>query len=288
MTQSAASVHGDPFATSLRLRDAYLRYLSESYPIHPSQPELRRLFKEKLRQPDAFCRDPLVSMIPSYETSLTPGQLFDRGDAPRLHRRLRKLSASELDPDRPLYRHQVEAIARIGSGRNTVVATGTGSGKTEAFLLPALDGCCRLDDEGGGKGVRAILIYPMNALANDQLGRMRKLVGDSGLSFGRYTGQTPEHEADADRDAHPTSERATRPAIRDQQPDLLLTNFAMLEYLLLRPRGPGDLRRRAVSRAQVRRARRGARLPRRPGHRHLDADAPPSAALPAPAAVHPH
>jgi hypothetical protein len=71
------------------------------------------------------------------------------------------------------------------------VATGTGSGKTEAFLYPILDHCLRLRDAGAADGVVAVLVYPMNALAYDQLERLRDMLAGSGVSFGMYVGSTP-------------------------------------------------------------------------------------------------
>ena len=80
-------------------------------------------------------------------------------------------------PDIPLgfvpYRHQRTAFERLGDGRSTVIATGTGSGKTECFLYPVLDHCRR---QSGNPGVKAILVYPMNALASDQSRRIARLV----------------------------------------------------------------------------------------------------------------
>lgn len=83
-----------------------------------------------------------------------------------------------------LYRHQADACLRILEGKPTVVATGTGSGKTEAFLMQIIDHCFREHREAEDS-VKAILIYPMNALANDQCGRIRKLVEGTAVSFGR-------------------------------------------------------------------------------------------------------
>ncbi|MGB7157399.1 MAG: DEAD/DEAH box helicase [Tepidisphaeraceae bacterium] len=224
----------DPFEMWRKLTGSYHSYLSETFPVHASEPRLRELLHSAIRRENAVCKPPLVSMIPAYATALTPDQLFRNASPPRLHAQLRRLSPREFDPGRPLYVHQVEAIERIQLGRNAVVATGTGSGKTEAFLLPILDHCVRTRN----KGIQAILVYPMNALANDQLDRLRALLGDSGITIGRYTGQTPENEEDLDEDTRKNAkpfERATREQIRQQPPQILLTNFAMLEYLLLRP-----------------------------------------------------
>lgn len=222
----------NPFRVAGAMRAQYLDYMVEALPIHHTQGRLRAQFREQLAVPDAFVREPLISAIPSYRTAETPRQLFDRSDAPRLSSRMARLNPHVFHADRPLYRHQLAAIKAMQSGRNVVVATGTGSGKTECFLLPLLDEAIR---SGEPSGVRAILVYPMNALANDQLDRMQSLIADSGVTFGRYTSQTPD-EVEA-RDGPPVcpSERRSREDIRSEPPQLLLTNFAMLEYLLLRP-----------------------------------------------------
>ena len=75
-----------------------------------------------------------------------------------------------------------------------VVATGTGSGKTEAFLAPILNHLFLEETRDSlGPGVRALLLYPMNALANDQMARMRLLLANHlRITFGRYTGETEE------------------------------------------------------------------------------------------------
>ncbi|HEY2584855.1 MAG TPA: DEAD/DEAH box helicase [Tepidisphaeraceae bacterium] len=224
----------DPFEMWRSLTGSYHSYLSETFPVHASQPRLRELLHSAIRRENALCKPPLVSIIPAYAPADSPSQLFGNKAPPRLDPQLKRLSPREFDPDRPLYRHQVDAIKRIQLGRNAVVATGTGSGKTEAFLFPILDHCIRTRLNG----VQAILIYPMNALANDQLDRLRLLLGDSGITIGRYTGQTPENEEDLDEDTRQNArpfERATRDQIRRELPQILLTNFAMLEYLLLRP-----------------------------------------------------
>ena len=129
-----------------------------------------------------------------------------------------------------LYHHQEYAARRILEGRPTIIASGTGSGKTESFLIPIIDYCLRHRDE---EGVKALLVYPMNALANDQLQRLRRYLRGTGITFGRYTGDTPESGNMAD-DGIPREERTTRTAIRSMPPDILITNYAMLERLLIR------------------------------------------------------
>ncbi|MGI5818748.1 MAG: DEAD/DEAH box helicase [Armatimonadota bacterium] len=160
-----------------------------------------------------------------------------------------------------LYKHQELAAKHILSGKHTVMATATGSGKTEGFLLPILSHCLHLRDKGAPDGVTAVLVYPMNALVNDQLDRLRRMLAGTQITFGRYTGETPsftpdnvrhlaqsrdytDEEKRAYREDHadlprPWEECISRAEIRERKPRLLLTNYRMLEYLLLRDR---DLR----------------------------------------------
>lgn len=128
-----------------------------------------------------------------------------------------------------LYAHQEKGIQAILANRHTIITTGTGSGKTETFLFPIF-ACCL---QSGEPGVKALIVYPMNALAGDQIGRIRRAVEKTGVSFGLYTGATPED----DREEAPCSsanERRTRKEIRERPPDILITNYVMLERMLTR------------------------------------------------------
>jgi DEAD/DEAH box helicase domain-containing protein len=139
--------------------------------------------------------------------------------------------------------HQGRAFARLSGiePRSTLVATGTGSGKTEAFLYPVLEDCRRARVEGR-RGVKAILIYPMNALATDQAGRIaREIVTCDALSrvtAGLYVGDDAEERSTAVR--HVAGDRYTvitdRDRMREDPPDILLTNYKMLDLLLMRAR----------------------------------------------------
>ncbi|WP_428939243.1 DEAD/DEAH box helicase [Fontivita pretiosa] len=225
----------DPFSVSEDLRKAFIRYLREAHAIHESESDLRKHFDDALRAEDRFVREPLVSCIPSYRHAQTPAELLGRKSPPRLHPALKGLDPEEFDPSRPLYVHQIQAMERIQAGHNVVVATGTGSGKTECFLLPILDHAIQCREPG----TTAIIIYPMNALANDQLDRMRRLIGSTPITFGRYTSQTyytdDQVPESVKLEAKRPNEKLTRTEIRESPPQILLTNFAMLEYLLLRP-----------------------------------------------------
>ena len=157
-----------------------------------------------------------------------------------------RLPADVFPIDRRLHQHQESAIRKAVAGRNIVVSTGTGSGKTEAFLLPILNGLFEEIEMGTIKhaGVRALLLYPMNALANDQVKRLRRLLEPyPEITFGRYVGETSHTDSRAEddfRDRYPSEPRIpnellSRKKMQASPPSILLTNYAMLEYLLLRP-----------------------------------------------------
>jgi len=140
-----------------------------------------------------------------------------------------------------LYRHQSEAIRNIASGRNTVIATGTGSGKSFCFGIPIISECLRLRDQGV-KGVKAIIVYPMNALANSQYDEFSVRLAGSGLKIAIYTGDTKNSRKEAlagylsltGRKEPYDSELISREEIKETPPDILLTNYVMLEYILTR------------------------------------------------------
>ena len=139
----------------------------------------------------------------------------------------------EWAPDHPVpYVHQVQAWHRLNSKDRdpepTLITTGTGSGKTEAFLIPILDHC-RRERLAGKPGVKAVLLYPMNALATDQASRINDLLIRNslpGVTAGLYIGERPDTTY-----ARVLTERSD---IRREPPDILLTNYKMLDLLLQR------------------------------------------------------
>lgn len=140
------------------------------------------------------------------------------------------------------YGHQAAAFARLSSATPeggfrrpdpTLVTTGTGSGKTEAFLYPILDHAMRAR-RAGHRGMTALILYPMNALANDQAARLATLLTSreelAGITAALYTGQ----EGPTRTTVTPDGLITDRAIIRDTPPDILLTNYKMLDQLLLR------------------------------------------------------
>jgi ribosomal protein L32 len=210
------------------LIEQYRRFLRTSYRFLDDQ--LRQQFEAHLAEANVVVRGPYVTLAQDYEPASTLGGLVQAGLA---HADL--LRAHWPFGDHPLYRHQEVAFAAGRAGRSFVVTTGTGSGKTEAFLLPVLDGILRRKAQGA-RGLQAVLLYPMNALANDQLERLRRLLRGSGLpvSYGLYTGDSDTASQNL-KEAPAETERTTRAAIRRDPPDILLTNYKQLEFLLVRP-----------------------------------------------------
>ncbi|KXU87114.1 DEAD/DEAH box helicase [Caballeronia megalochromosomata] len=139
------------------------------------------------------------------------------------------------------FSHQEQAWERLSSNRqalSTLVATGTGSGKTECFLYPVLDHCARARARGEA-GVKALVIYPMNALASDQARRIAALVASvpafAGLRVGLYVGGNASAPGEG-AVMTPHSVITDRDILRKHPPDILLTNYKMLDYLMLRPK----------------------------------------------------
>lgn len=174
----------------------------------------------------ALWPEPWVQLNPRFEPGGTPDELVEHGI---LHSECAKIfrvkrERSDFGRQIQFHRHQTEAIAAAATGANYVLTTGTGSGKSLAYIVPIVDRVLR---DGPGRGVRAIVVYPMNALANSQLGELEKFIrfgyapGSESLRFARYTGQESDDE---------------REAILTHPPDIVLTNYVMLELMLTRGR----------------------------------------------------
>lgn len=141
----------------------------------------------------------------------------------------------------PGFSHQEAAWQRLSSqymADHTLVATGTGSGKTECFLYPVLDHCARAK-ASGEQGIKALVIYPMNALATDQARRFAQLIAATpafaGLRVGLFVGGTVGDPGQG-LVMTPSGVITDRDTLRKNPPDILLTNYKMLDYLLLRPK----------------------------------------------------
>ena len=226
-----------------KIRQRYENYLKTSFFF--KEPELRASFQAALQEEGSLLKGPYPESARGFKTGLSARVLARECFPDECEGLLPALI------DRPLYVHQERAVrATHIDGRNVVVATGTASGKTESFLYPILFELYRqhLAGELEEPGVRAMILYPMNALANDQRERLGNICGAlreaaSGFepTFGQYIGQTPENAKDNWRNAAARAEERLsgefvfRDEMRQAPPHILLTNYSMLEYLLIRP-----------------------------------------------------
>ncbi len=207
----------DVFRLRDKLVEEYCDYVSSFVPISDARiaGEVGKQLEGGLLWPE-----PRVSLNPAFELGESIEELADRGVLDDRCRDIFRLESNGGSTRQlRLFRHQVEAIEAAREGANYVLTTGTGSGKSLAYIVPIVDAVLR---EGPGKGIKAIIVYPMNALANSQFGELQKFLGSGGpVTFARYTGQESEDE---------------KHAIVQQPPDILLTNYVMLELILTRVR----------------------------------------------------
>lgn len=229
----------NPIELSDNLKSALQSYLTTTFDVNrdDTQRDLAARIKESFKIDGALAMGPYLEITLPYKTGQSIEHLVDDGILSPLLRELPENNLP-LPIDVPLYRHQVDAIRKLvelDQKRNIVVSSGTGSGKTECFLIPILNDL--LIDPA--PGVRALLIYPLNALVNDQLERLRKLLVGTPITFGRYTRELKYtiKEGKKQNPKSPLNEIISREEIQDQGriPQILITNYAMLEYLLLRP-----------------------------------------------------
>lgn len=300
----------DVMGTFDRLRDAYFRYYDTPFGL--ADERLQRERRELFDRDNGAFRLPLIELRPEYVT--TGRTLSESAHAAGATAELAEFAACGLiPPGRSLYLHQEHALtAGLTPGRNMIVTAGTGSGKTESFLLPVLGSLLtesetwegepapltpwwhasgsefasqRDGEMGRTKAVRALVLYPMNALVDDQLMRMRRALDSDAVRtwldahrrghrfyFGRYTGATPVTGSRTTPTAverlrrilQATEQRGARAAqvaaetgdddvryfvprldgaemrsrwdMADAPPDVLVTNYSMLNVMLLRDR----------------------------------------------------
>jgi ATP-dependent helicase YprA (DUF1998 family) len=213
-----------PSAQAREIRDGLLDYLTTTFAL--ADPDARLALAEFLsdrehgifKGPYLRLRLPFRAAADWWQSILS----WDIGLTPYGHQAaaFARLSSADLGPDKP-------------RPLPTLVTTGTGSGKTEAFLYPILDHVLRARRDGVA-GMKALILYPMNALANDQAKRLADLLTTrdelAGITAALYTGQEGPQRTKVSADGLITD----RAIIRDEAPDILLTNYKMLDQLLLR------------------------------------------------------
>ena len=236
----------------------YCDLLKAQYKFHPKFFQVKEMWGNKLTEKELI-------KGPYMEKS----QIYANGDSPeslKLHQDTINIINNKLK-GRTLWKHQTDALNLSLNDQNAVIATGTSSGKTLCYQIPIIDDLIR----NSLPGLRAIIIYPLNALVNDQLNEWENLLqGVKNITFARFTGQTPisqkeyedrlkstlreqladeqltemekQREINKRLEARLHHEKTAIPnrlnhreAIRKNPPNILITNFSMLEYLLERP-----------------------------------------------------
>lgn len=265
----------NPVNAEQEIKEKIIQYLDRNLPVKRAMPSLKEAFDAFQHGSGEgsmdFVRSPYIEVTQSYKSSSY--SLQDMVDQGMLCSEVASAFAKYFDSDvsdfRP-YVHQYNSVKEAGSypgsqKKNLVVCTGTGSGKTECFMLPMIDAIYRQHKAAGKEykpHIRAMILYPMNALVNDQVNRLRKILKNlPEITFGRYTGETVddldsvEMSVDikkkldeewgklaksnssgiVDEGALP-NEYLSRSRWKSEGPaDILVTNYAMLERLMLLP-----------------------------------------------------
>lgn len=228
----------NPVILSEAIKDTFADYVATTFSI--ADERYASLLKDELHRDGIIAKGPYLELGDAFKTGATIHTLIADGVMSPLFEKY----GQGFKLDRPLYIHQEKAVRAAANGDNLIVTTGTGSGKTECFLMPIVNTLLHEQETTGhlDDGVRAIVIYPMNALINDQVKRLREIFVGSDITFGVYNGNTEQSEKDGQLkyrrtygfDAMP-NERVSRDAMREKPPHILITNYSMLEYMCIRP-----------------------------------------------------
>ena len=228
----------NPIVLSQAIKDTFADYVATTLSI--ADERYAELLKAELRRDGIIAKGPYLELSDAYKTGATISELISDGVMSPLFERF----GQGFKLGRPLYVHQESAVRAAANGDNLIVTTGTGSGKTECFLMPIVNSLLQEQESVGhlDDGVRAIVIYPMNALINDQVKRLREIFLDSDITFGVYNGNTEQAEKAGQMKYRTTygfepmpNERVSRETMREKPPHILITNYSMLEYMCIRP-----------------------------------------------------
>ena len=281
----------NPIKIHQELKDIYLKYLGTGLALRHKKlnDERNSLFSKN----NIICREPIIELVPKYEEYKTLKEAcIELG----LDTDFADFASFGLFPkENKLYQHQFDSLkTALVEKKNIIATTGTGSGKTECFLLPLIHNLFKEAKRKSAKksGIKALILYPLNALAEDQMIRLRKSLNSGGdvdsisgawdflkeqgmnpITFGRYTGRTPgsgkrtdskkrkknSTEVELKREwksaiqnlednpsqsddilyqvpsmKDGTAEMWHRWDMQDNPPDIMITNYSMLNIMLMR------------------------------------------------------
>jgi superfamily II DNA or RNA helicase len=230
----------NPFVVLEQLQNDYRTFV-KSFQLIASDDVIRAM-DEEIEHGDLLWKDPYIQMGRRWKLG---GSLEDLIQDGTLHEDCRRVfyAGDDRDSGKPiqLYSHQERAIRAHFAGKNFLVSTGTSSGKSYCFYIPIVDHCLKTR---GKPGIKAIIVYPMNALANSQYWNMARRLEGTGIRIGKYTGQTESSDKRAleayrrlsGKEKPFDSEVLSREEMQRNPPDILITNYKMLEYMLIRPK----------------------------------------------------
>lgn len=223
----------DPFKIYKAVKEQYKSYI-QTFQIFKNE-RIKTFVDTGINNRSMLWQEPVIQISKRFKAGLPVTELINKE---WLHP-----TCANVYPGFIPYAHQQRSVEIVSHKKeNLIVTTGTGSGKSICFELPIVSYCLEQSDKGV-KGIKAIIIYPMNALANTQYEELAKKLNDSGLKIGLYTGDTQHTGEEALRaykdvfgeDAVPNnSEIIDREQQRRTPPDILITNYVMLELLLTR------------------------------------------------------
>lgn len=233
----------NPIKAAADIKNRYIQYLLTTFKINDKN--IEKQLKDELYKNGKLSKGPYLEVSNSFKKGRSINELIQDSILVKEFNNFKSPSFPFQNKDVNIYFHQEQATIKATSGENIIVSTGTGSGKTESFLIPILNQLLKEKEEGKlCPGVRALILYPMNALVNDQIERFRNLLKDyPEITFGKFTGETEQTEKKAKKiqeeqiknsDIIP-NEIISRDEMRENPPHILITNYAMLEYLMLRP-----------------------------------------------------
>ncbi|NCC60076.1 MAG: DEAD/DEAH box helicase [Verrucomicrobiae bacterium] len=207
-----------PSVIARQVRQGIADFLRTTYP--PAEPFFEGVVERLLADPEAVFKGPYITLKLPFRPGNHSADYFN-----------------DIPLQFPPYRHQELAFERLGgaSPQSTLIATGTGSGKTECFLYPILDYCYQYREK---RGIKAIIIYPMNALATDQARRFAREIAGNPKLKGNVTAGLFIGGQDSDEGIKIMQDDMVitcKNTMRKYPPDILMTNYKMLDYMLLRP-----------------------------------------------------
>ena len=173
----------DPIKTFNQLNEAYKDFLDAQFTFRNDK--INKAAKDALSKECQLLKGPFIQATMPYKGTHTLKELVEEGV---LNKNIKNAFTYDEYAVYKRYNHQEKAIKLVNNNRSIIVASGTGSGKTECFFIPIINELLNeFDNNTLSPGVRALLIYPMNALANDQIGRLRESLKNlPQITFGRY------------------------------------------------------------------------------------------------------